>query len=275
MQRQLVLALTLCAGCTPWQRPPLASDNDSARVVFQSLEHLETRTTLSSADFFFKSFPQGLDAESLVANLAPEVHVDAQNGHPVNASIELVSSHYGDGFRVSWDRGLPDGWYRIVIPTKQLPALINAKAWSQVGDEASVWFRVGSQPLVRSIGRLRGDASTFFELHFSEVLRAETTTLDDLVRLFDGDVRLSCTGVAAQGANAPVDLTRHFQSFALKCEGANLNATRVEVSRFTTPEGTLVADVTGGGASFSIDWQTAVPLEGGLSEQWYESRLPR
>ncbi len=277
MKRLLILMLTFiaCAGCTSKSPPPASPVDRSPRVGFGSVEHLETRTSLSSADFYFQNFPAGVVGSSVVAIVAPEVRVEDVKREPVNASVEVIASHYGDGLRVSWNSGMPDGWYRVVIPTKALPAFINAKAWSQEGDEGAVWFRVGSQPIVRSVGRLRSGPSTFFEIHFSEVMRAETSKLEELVALFDGDTPLPCTAVVAQGSSEPVDFTRHFRSFSLKCEGADLSASRVVVKRFKTPEGVLVANVEGGDPKFEIDWASAVPLEGGVSEQWFEGRLPR
>jgi hypothetical protein len=274
MKRTLVVFIVVMIGCTSKSPTPRPADL-VPRLAFMSMEHLETRTSLTGADFYFQNLPAGPSGEEMVAGSASGVHVADSSGQAVNASVEIIGSHYGDGLRITWGSGLRDGWYRVVIPTQQLPAFINASAWHQQEGEGSVWFRVGSQPMVRSVGRLRSDTSTFFEIHFSEVMRAETSNLEQLVRLFHGEAPLPCIGVVAHGSSDRVDLTKQFKSFSLKCEGADLDANRLEVSHFRTPEGVPVADVQGGNATFAIDWRTAAPMEGGLSEQWYESRLPR
>lgn len=238
-----------------------------------SVEHLETRTTETTTNLYFQHFPEGLDGEAIVASVGAAARVEEVGGQAVNASVERISDQHGSGLTVSWDLGLPAGWYRIVVPRSELPTFVNHRAWSEEAEEAAVWFRVGSQPLVRSIVRLSQGSRTFFEIHFSEPVRAETAQIADLVQLYDNDKQLICGAVQSIGATESADLTRLFRSFVLSCEGETLSATRVEVGRFKTPEGEPVQTVDGTGILY-VDWSEAAVLEGGLSEQWFETQLP-
>ncbi len=193
--------------------------------------------------------------------------------HPL--PVERITDHNGDGLHISWPGGLASGWYKIQLLPKYLPEVRSPAVWSVDADKASLWFRVGSQPLVTAVSRCKQAERSYFEIKFSERVRAETSDTAGLVEVLANGERVSCHAVKLVGSEELMQFNQLLSTLVLSCNGDTTSSNKMILSSLKSPDGAPVLRADGSAVSLEIDWASATPVgKERLCEAWYETKLP-